>query len=157
MAAKSSGSAASFHRSPSGGPGRRRAPRSDARVLGVFRVDQAGKQRRRFPGGAQRLLQVDQRQPEHLFLHGGAAQRPVGLLPVADVDRQRRRKTPQQDFGEIVQQGGDGDFLDVQILPPQRPFVRVVGGALYAANDLQGAEHRLRLAFSACARWSADP
>ena len=63
-----------------------------------------------------------------------------------DFERLLRREAPQQDFGEVVQQGGQRDFLDVHVQPLEGPVVRVARGALHAADDVQDAEQGLRLA-----------
>ena len=119
---------------------------ADARHAGIAAVDEIGEQLRQMPGAAQGELQFEQRDAEHFCLHRVAAKRLVGFLPVADLQRQSRCETPQQDLCKIVKQGGDGHFLDVHVVAPDCPFVRVVRGALHATDLLQRAEHRRRVA-----------
>ena len=47
---------------------------------------------------------------------------------------------PDKNFSQVVQQRCDANFFHVDVVPPDRPVLRVVGGPLGAANDLQYAE-----------------
>ena len=95
----------------------------------------------------QPLLQFVQVETQHLFLDVHAAQGFVCLQSRADDDGLLREKAPDQDFGDVVQQGGERDFLDVQLVALDGPEVGVTRGPLCAADDLQDAEQGLRLVF----------
>ena len=116
---------------------------ADAWLVGLGRVHQVRQQLGQMPRAAKRQLQVDQLDTQHLLLCHRAAQAAIIFLQIADIDGQLRGEAPQQNFGEVMQQRGNGHFFDVDVLPPHCPLAGIVGGTLHATDELQRAEHGL--------------
>ena len=116
----------------------------DARRFFLGVVHQGFEQLGQVPDIAKREEQIDKSDAENLFLCHAAAQGFVGLLPVANFHREFRGKTPQENFRKIMQQSGNGDFVDIHVVSFERPVVSVSRGALQAPDCLQCPEQGLR-------------
>ena len=115
--------------------------------LGVALIHQYPDQFGQVHDRTQPLFQFVQVETQYLFLDVHAAQGFVCQQSRADGDGLFRGKAPDQDFGDVVQQGGERDFLDVQLVALDGPEVGVTRGPLCATDDLQDAEQGLRLVF----------
>ena len=92
-----------------------RATVLDARVFGVTLVGGLDEQGMQVPGAHQRLLQVAEFDVEDHSLRDGRTQRRVGELHAPELQRQRGRVAPEQQFGEVVQQRGLVDQRRIRV------------------------------------------
>jgi hypothetical protein len=113
--------------------------------MGAVAAHQGGQQHGQVPGAAEGQLQIGQLDSEHFLLDIGAVQPAVGLQSGANLDRQIRSKTPQQNLRQVVQQRGESDFLDVHVVPRECPVVCIVRCTLHPQDHLQDAQQGLPL------------
>ena len=76
-----------------------------------------------------------------------AAQIAVASLHFLDLQGKCRREAPDQDLGNISQQRGDGDLVNVEIVPDHGPFARPASGLARPGNHSQQPQQSLRVGF----------
>jgi len=117
----------------------------DARRVGMRVVHQRDEQHRQPPFAHQRELQVVQVDAEQPLLQVAAPRGGRLRAHLAEVQRQRGRQGPQQQFADVVQQRGDADLLDRHVLPPRGDGAREIRGAARALGDAQEPDQRARV------------
>ena len=69
----------------------------------------------------------------------------AGDLGLANLCGEFGREAPHEHFRDIVEQGGKGDFVDIEIVPGDGPVPRPLRRAARAVDDFQDAQKGLRV------------
>ncbi len=112
----------------------------DSRVILEAVIEQLDEQIGQAPGFDQAELQLRGGDAKHLTLGDRRAQAAIGELQGIDLPGQRRGVNPADNFGGLVEQGGDGDFLHIEVVAQDGEGAREAGGAAGAADHPQHAE-----------------